>query len=118
LILLSAPRTLLTQVRWSFTGRVAGSGCAQRIIPSSAPPIVPGTSLSWKVDSPYTRHCSNARIAMNSRPMPINGNSIIHALIFARSGSTLVRRLASAANVQPFQMIATSPKKIAFARGL
>ena len=70
-ILSSAPRALLKQVRWSFTGRIGGSGCAQRITPSSAPPIVPGTNLSWKIDSPHIRHWSHARNAKHRRPTPI-----------------------------------------------
>src|ERR1700676_4576825 len=116
-ILPSPPRALLMQLRWSFAGRI-GNGCEQRMTPSSAPPIVAGTNLSWKVDSPYMRHWSNARIAVNRIPMPINGNSISHALIFERSGSMLVRKLARAENVQKFQNIANRTKKIAFALGL
>ena len=51
-------------------------------------------------------------------PMPINGNSISHPVIFARSGSTLVWRPARAVIVQKFQNIANRTKKIAFALGL
>ena len=70
------------------------------------------------LDSPYTRHCSKARIAVSRMPMPINGNSISHPVIFARSGSTLVWRPARAVIVQKFQNIANRTKKIAFALGL